>query len=395
MNSNTQVFEYHGARRAEYYNQFFNPNICHVCKAVDKAQILKIKPQNDTRRYGSWQIWIVNRRIIMESAEETFGSPIEMYVKQMIMWSKTCVICYQQAKLRACQKCFSVNFCNEHAEAFRKEHDGNTCELLTLLLNINIETISGIMTDISYEFLSSVKRDTRVNEMLEFYMKCVLISRDDVNCLIKDYVLSDYLSGPLSIYYEFEKIYGDKNFNVLRQQLVVIHIIAANSVDRHGLPAWEVLLHLIPEMRELRIIMIGPELRTENYGHNICNDCQNKGKKMKFYPICMLYHDYIQTSKSHQIPDLIVGFEAKLDKTQTWSESIKVIRNCLCPLILGAKCQEEVDNDMLAIEHALNVIVEPIVNKNYFAAFAPHKDLMSNIIRFRNQYLSTYKNLVD
>lgn len=91
-NPNIQVFEYRGQCTAEYYNQFFNPNICHVCKSVDRgnlilcdgcclisycsqehktqhytehkrfcvivAHILQIRLQEYTRRFNDWQQWI-------------------------------------------------------------------------------------------------------------------------------------------------------------------------------------------------------------------------------------------------------------------------------------------------------------------------------------------------
>lgn len=428
MNPNRQVFEYRGARTAECYNQFFNPNICHVCKAVDKgnlilcdecclisycnnehkilhyeehahickiiAQILKVKPQSDTRRFDTWQQWIESRKYIVESIEQSFCSLVETYVKQMIMWSKTCVICHQQAELRACQKCFSVNFCNEHAETFRKKHDEATCELLTRLLNINIETISGTMTVMSYKFFQFIQKNIHVHEMLEFYIEYVLTSRNDIDWLVKDYVLSDYLSDPMTVFYGLHNIYRNKIFNVLYKKFVIIHIIAANSVERHSVSAWEILLHLIPEIHNLVIFIIGPELQTEKYEHNICDICRKKGKVIFSFFICILYHHYIRFCKTYQKPDLIVRFAAELDKQETWSESIKVIQNYNCPLLLGATCKEKARNDITAIQKALNMNIEPVLNsKNYYAGLAPHKDLMSGIIYFRNEYVIIYTDL--
>ncbi|XP_032676960.1 uncharacterized protein LOC116846790 [Odontomachus brunneus] len=298
-NPNKEVIKYRGQCTAEYYNQFFNPNLCHVCKSVDKgnlilcdqcclisycseehkiihhpyhekicaiiAQIVQVKPQQDTCKFSDWQQWVQSRKLLMELVQNELDDKMEPYVQHMILWPKSCYICHQQVKLQVCQRCFSANYCDEHANVFRKTHNGVKCDRLVLLLNIDIETISDNTKNISYKFLQFVNETSCFIEMLEFCMEYILIRRRrDIDWLAKDYVRSDYLSGPLTVYSGFKRA---QLFHILKQEYVVIHIIASNSIKRDNLPAWEILLHLIPEIRKLHIIMVGSEL-TDYFGQH-------------------------------------------------------------------------------------------------------------------------------
>ncbi|XP_025158041.1 uncharacterized protein LOC105185688 isoform X1 [Harpegnathos saltator] len=129
-NPNKKVFEYRGQRTAQCYNQFFNPNICHVCKKVDKGnfiscdscglisycseehktyhraehlkictiieQLLQAESEGDTRRFDHWQQWIQSRKGILESIEKNIGYALDTYEKQAILWSKSCYVCHKQ-----------------------------------------------------------------------------------------------------------------------------------------------------------------------------------------------------------------------------------------------------------------------------------------------------------
>ncbi|EFN78537.1 hypothetical protein EAI_02357, partial [Harpegnathos saltator] len=127
----------------------FNPNICHVCKSVNAetssyilcdqcclisycnvehkmahyvehkdickiiTQLSKVRPQEDDKRYKDWQEWIQSRRELIESIKHRLDRPIEPYEEQMFLWSKSCNVCHQQAELKTCQMCFSVNYCDQ------------------------------------------------------------------------------------------------------------------------------------------------------------------------------------------------------------------------------------------------------------------------------------------
>ncbi|EFN81816.1 hypothetical protein EAI_15211, partial [Harpegnathos saltator] len=304
--------------------QFFNPNICHVCKKVDKgnfiscdscglisycneehktyhrakhericaviAQLLQEKSHRDARGFGNWQQWIYSRKELLKSIEMNIGYTLEPYEKEAILWSKSCYVCHQQAELKTCQRCFSANYCNKHEEAFRKKHEwGSNCDDLVLSLNINIETISGRTSNMSYGFLQFVNENSKFEEMLEFCIEFVISRRKNhMDWLAKDYVRSDYLSDPLTIYSGLKRI---NSLRFLRKSCVVIHIIGANSVDKNSLQAWEILLHLLPEIHRLVIVLINPKLPKSVIDQNLCRNCNVQKKFLSFMLIPTLYHN--------------------------------------------------------------------------------------------------------
>ncbi|EFN81814.1 hypothetical protein EAI_15209, partial [Harpegnathos saltator] len=345
--------------------QFFNPNICHVCKKVDKgnfiscdscglisycseehktyhrekhervcaviAQLLQEKTQRDTRRFGDWQQWIHSRKEFLKLVEKNIGYTLEPYEKEAILWSKSCYVCHQQAELKTCQRCFSANYCNEHEKAFQIKHRGSNCDDLVLSLNIDIETISNRTSNMSYGFLQFVNENSKFETMLEFCIEFVISRRKNhVDWLAKDYVRSDYLSDPLTIYSGFKRI---GSLEIINEPLVIIHILAANSGDTNSLSAWEILLHLIPEIQRLLIVLINPKLEDSFIRPNLCKLCDEKKKDLSFLLYSMLYHDYI-SSGIFKKPTVIVGFDAKFDKGGTWDKSLKSMQRINCPLVL-------------------------------------------------------------
>ncbi|XP_032676953.1 uncharacterized protein LOC116846783 isoform X2 [Odontomachus brunneus] len=405
-NPNTQVFAYHGPRKPEYYNQFFNPNLCHVCKSVDKGnlilcdqcclisycneehkimhypnhekicasitQVLQVRPQTDTSRYNNWQQWIQSRKELLELIQQRFGRPMKPYMQQMILWSKSCAVCHRQAELNVCGRCFSANYCNEHVIDFRKKHDEVKCDQLKLLLNIDIETISGNTIDMCYDFLLSINEKADFEEMLEFCIEYLLTPRENINWLAKDYVQSDYLSEPLTVYSGCQRT---ETLYILRGDSIIIHIIVANSMDMNSLPAWEILLHLIPDIQNLSIILIGPELQNSNKEHILCDLCINKNKELYFLSFSMLYHDFV-ASDLHMSPNIVVGFQVDFSERHTYSKIIKAIKDQCVLLILSFSHKQKAWDNINKIRDIVDFKLELDINRrNFFGGLAPHRDL--------------------
>ncbi|XP_014480904.1 PREDICTED: uncharacterized protein LOC106747665 [Dinoponera quadriceps] len=425
-NPNKQVFEYRGPRTAECYNQFFNPNMCHVCKSVDKGNLIlcnkcrlisycgeehkakhyteheeiciiirrlsRVNLQKDKRRFSNWQQWIQSRAEFVESIQQKLKRPLEAYEKQMILWPKSCIMCYQQTELQTCQRCFSTNYCVAHAQAVTSKHNDDKCERLVRLLNIDIETVSGRTIDISYSFLISVNQRSYFEEMLEFCMNYVLMSRNDVDWLAKDYVLSDYLSGPLTIYFGTSRF---ELLNFILEKCTVIHVLAANSADRNGLPAWEVLLHLLPVITKLVIIMVGPELIYESNKQILCELCTDRNREFVFFSFPMLYCEFLQSPGNYREPNIVVVFHPDITEI-TQIELLEEIQGLLCPFFLSFSSEQKAQENIRMIQKSLNTGINPIFNgRNYFAGLAPHRDIDTGNTYFRNEHIIIYEDLGD
>ncbi|XP_014480839.1 PREDICTED: uncharacterized protein LOC106747634 [Dinoponera quadriceps] len=423
-NPNKQVFEYRGPRTAERYNQFFNPNICHVCKSVRKdnfiscdqcclilycneehkaehrakhaescailKQVLQENPQEYMRSFSDWQHWIQSREKLLIAVAMKLCRPMEQYEKQMILWSKTCVVCYLQTELKTCQRCFSANYCDVHANAFRKKHNEALCSQLMLSLNIDIETIVDNVSPISYDFLSFINRNSYFEEMLEFCIEHILTRREEnMDWIAKDYVLSDYLSEPLTIYFGFKQLYL---LLFIRTPVFVIHLLRTDSLDIRGLPAWEILLHLIPEIIELEIVMIISELELyDPYICNLCNHCTRMNKKLSFYFIRMRYGNYAISSVRYKIPRVIFVFLVDFNKQNLLFELKELLINLPCPLFISFTHKQKAHNFIINVKEALNMNIEPELNRiNHFSGLVPHKNKETGNTYFRNEYLIIY-----
>ncbi|EFN77922.1 hypothetical protein EAI_16856, partial [Harpegnathos saltator] len=182
-------------------------------------------------------------------------------------------------------------------------------------------------------------------------------------------------SGPLTVYFGFKEILS---LHIIEEEIVVIHIIAATSVHTDSLLAWEVLLHLVPEMYKLVIVMIGKELSDEPYARReqLCELCTAQKKELIFIPIPKLYHDYVKSDAEYKKPTVIVGFEAKFNAAESWSESIKIMQSRSCPLFLASSTEQVNQNNIIMIKEILNPEIIPIFNKkNPFRGLAPHRNL--------------------
>ncbi|XP_032678526.1 uncharacterized protein LOC116847538 [Odontomachus brunneus] len=172
MNSQ-KVFIFDGPYIENKYNQFFNPNVCHICKLPSKklvmcnqcymisycsneheaihrnshSEICKIIAKIITHkslwlRYSSLGEWIESRKGILQQILPSLSRCIYQYETEMIMCAKSCCVCFRQANIRPCNICYSANFCNDHQILFSLFHE-KYCDDLLLLLNINITYISG------------------------------------------------------------------------------------------------------------------------------------------------------------------------------------------------------------------------------------------------------------
>ncbi|XP_032677149.1 uncharacterized protein LOC116846874 [Odontomachus brunneus] len=135
-------------------NNFFNPNICHVCKStiirivckcnmicycskyhqqkyenqhmdmcksLQRIQYIYKARFNITLRFNQEE-WIKTRKELKTYVRSRLARDLVPYEKQMILFARSCLICHQQIDLSPCLRCYSSNYCDEHREAFQNQH---------------------------------------------------------------------------------------------------------------------------------------------------------------------------------------------------------------------------------------------------------------------------------
>lgn len=428
MDLTTEVFPYVGPQTSHYYNKFFHPNLCHVCKKAriedefitchrcflisycsedhrklhlpqhrDFCAAAEKYLQRNPKRFTDCLThleWSYRQTVFLLSVQMTLLRKLEMYEADMFVLARSCLVCHQQTELYTCELCYSADYCADHREELENEHN-SLCDKLILWLNLELSNLQyGSTIPFSMEFVQLSDNNRffyNVETFITRYIKgqTVDATNESTTWFIQDYIYSDYVSGPLTLYYAMHRA------NLLRFRKTgstcVIHVIAANTVERDGLAAWEILLHLVPNIQILIIVMIGPKSSFEHSAHDICSRCKNL-KKRFFYECCpIIYHKYLSVGVYRQ-PNIIVGLQPLLRLMPSWSNSIRAMQTRNCPLLLTEKTQCEIQENIKSIQQVLGSAVKPVLAEvNQFNSLKPVKSCegLSN----RNRYILVYNKL--
>ncbi|XP_032685279.1 uncharacterized protein LOC116850752 isoform X1 [Odontomachus brunneus] len=203
----------------------------------------------------------------------------------------------------------------------------------------------------------------------------------------------DYVTGPLTLYNALEE--ADLLNNPRKLCVYVIHIIGGNIIDVIGLKAWEILLHLLQNIRKLYIVMISPEMVFESAEYdNLCHECISCSQKLYFDFVSESYNNYLKM-ESYKFPNIIVGFEAKISvkylSSKFLSEVLVSLSTVNCPLLLTAKSHKNVKEIIYILGKIYHNNKLYITKKNDFSSCRPNRDYSNGEIIFRNSYFIIYK----
>ncbi|XP_014483425.1 PREDICTED: uncharacterized protein LOC106748971 [Dinoponera quadriceps] len=324
------------------YNKFFNPNICHVCKTASDdnfitcdqcymitycseqhkefhrtqhmqictviRSFLRVDEGWDTRQL-SREEWIMLRQEYLSLIKEELRCELLMYEEQMIVFAKSCLICRQQANLSACAMCHSANYCDVHVELFQRCHITN-CKELLLSLNLKITSLNGFKP----------------------WTKFVALSEKNIPVVDMETFLKEYMEAS-------SEVDDDR----------------ADIFDMYCAPVWRLLMHLICETDNLRVVLIGMELK-ERYRSFVINVAterpERRNQKLIIESCRMLYHDYV-CSTLYKIPNIIIGFRMDLTQEDLWLGIILMLRSQNCPLLLTTACKLKTEQNVSKLKEVL------------------------------------------
>lgn len=186
-------------------NDFFHPNICHVCKRTNDGNLIscdqcfmisyccethkrthhlehqelcKCITQYLREKSGAeWRSlrsstpeWIQSRYKFLYDIMQKFQCTLKLYETQMIILPKSCHICHQQINLHTCRTCYSDNYCVDHAQEFQNYH-ASKCRDLMLCLNLNIIKLS--FKKFPRVFIVFPESQKRIDDMDSFIIRYV------------------------------------------------------------------------------------------------------------------------------------------------------------------------------------------------------------------------------
>ena len=416
---------------------YFHSNVCHVCKVFGDAVELKRCgcckmiaycgkshqkehwPQHkelckiltkfaretgttpfsfhDSKRNNtSMESWTQLKTNLMLLVQLKLGRKLLPYEADMFKHPRACTVCHETnlARLTDCTNCPDTSFCPDH----KKNHNhAKKCYTSKLCFDIdNVQFSLSKSIGKSFDFGNLNIKDAPRN-MKEAVSQCFY--QDDNESLISTrrwtVYVTEYLTRPLTFLYAIEKL----NKSTLSR--INIHLIGANEIETKTLMLWEILLHYIKSLKQLRIILIGPELCYKSYQMDLCDECTADNKKILVYTADTLYSDYATASKYFVKPDYIIGYNLGIHECEdfssvndTWAPSVVALRNQDCPFIMTSYTLKESEAEQKRVKEILGERVEFFHSwKNPFASWRPYRDFETEDFFYANQYITIYDKL--
>ncbi|EFN78502.1 hypothetical protein EAI_07996, partial [Harpegnathos saltator] len=319
--------------------KWFYSNVCHVCKKENNNDLIScaecdmisycsdehkqlhnekhreicgylkeyIKSHMGNETGVDHVTWINSRLQFLNSIKKRLSRKLEPYEEQMILFAKSCFSCHQQIHLENCRRCYSINYCVVHAQEFKIQHESRCNELL---FGMNLDILYLNTCPLKNRFLNFWQSNP-IEDMETFINQYVranaTLTKEIKSWEVKCYLYSDYVSGPLTLFYAMR----DANllhFLNISPPKCIIHIVVSTYHDIEYLAAWELLSHLLcPAIKILKIVLIGQELTQKVGSILLCCNCINKELKVKYEFCPKLYCDYMKC-QTYEQPSVVVGF---------------------------------------------------------------------------------------
>ncbi|XP_032685290.1 uncharacterized protein LOC116850762 [Odontomachus brunneus] len=424
--NNREVLIFNDPYTENKYNQFFNPNVCHVCKCPSRdlitcnfckmisycseehkdihrnshseiciAMAIRITDKSFSDTHRSLEEWIESRNDVLEQILPSLSRCIYQYEKEMILCAKSCCVCYRQINLSPCNICYSANFCDEHQTEFSVLHKKDCGELL-LLLNMNMADI------IHMEKLQKKRKFGKFPIQRSFHDNITFINSyvlskvssyrskmlDNPNSILywttEQYIYSDFVSSPLTLYYALKKS------NLLSVPLnackYIVHLIDANRIDVISLQTWHIFLHFFRRIKELYIVLIkSPIFESRDLG-SVCSTCRMYRQKLYVKNVSETYYTYVR-SESYEPPNVIVLQTISMG---TWLGSITAIIAQKCPLLLTADTRSTAQKNLNMIKDITGETRKCLYRKNKFRGYRPYRNYVTGKCYYRNAHFIMY-----
>ncbi|KAJ8675828.1 hypothetical protein QAD02_011614 [Eretmocerus hayati] len=420
----------------DVHNNFFYANACHVCKSLGNESNLKkcanckmifycgkehqkqhwakhrdlcrviTQNLNETNRsyplegYQNTSItdWVKAKMNLMLVVSIKMGRKLLPFEQEMFKFPKACAVCHEtdQKLLGDCPLCPCASFCEEHK---KDSTHASCCQELGFCFDLDLASsvfirqpprnVVPFHTEMAY-LPASMKK------FIDLYMNydySLLVSTD-----IQAAHTSEYLTRPLSLIWALERLeYGSGS-------TMTIHVIGANAIELDGVEVWEILLHWLPTLTSLHIIMIGPELDSDDKKKEcrVCECCADKKNKLYLEKVNTLYREYT-SSKRYKKPNIIVGYNLGLHECENidspddlWAQSIRILPEQECPFVFTSYTLEEAQKEHRRVCDILGKNISYLCcEKNKFSSMRPHRDYETEGIFYQNQFITIYRSLSE
>ncbi|XP_049827684.1 nascent polypeptide-associated complex subunit alpha, muscle-specific form-like [Schistocerca gregaria] len=423
----------------------FLATTCHVCKESKQREVMKVCEQCHLMSYCSEEHqksdWSAHKDLCQAvsemckergtdnlyapavglSAEEYRGyrmnallecsailnRQLEPYEQEIILYPNVCHTCHlpSAANLHTCESCSMVSYCSpEH----RPPNHDVWCHDLQLYKSLIIyQSRNGVINPQLPVFLPESFQPLS-GDMQSDLLK--LSGSVDASPLERA-VLSEIATGPLTALFALQK---SNKVSGTTEKLVVHFVGAEWSFEMERADKWEAfLLHLIPSLKALVLVFVGPEvcsLPPEARGllqkqSTLCPQCQEKGRTVEMViPPQTFYHEYV-ASQDYIPPTIICAYNAGLYRPNghkdidSWSDTVTaLLRDPSVPVAVTSYTAEEVLKDAERLQHhrALNFVLPP--SQNPYRSLRPNRNFASDDVTpviFKNYYIMIATSLAQ
>ncbi|XP_037719703.1 uncharacterized protein LOC119553403 [Drosophila subpulchrella] len=200
--------------------------------------------------------------------------------------------------------------------------------------------------------------------------------------------LTQVSTGPLTAWFALKLCERLRNCEEL-----TLHLIGAEiEFEVDMLQKWELfLLHIMPTVKSLNVVFIGPELNPNNISFEqlkkikCCRLCRKAHRSVNYYFENALYHDYCKEPHFLQ-PNLVCFFNSGLYRStgfaleDTWPDTIQAALNLKCLIVVTSYTKYEAPLDMAHFinqsNRHINLILPPTTNP--FSSEKPERNFISD-----------------
>lgn len=369
-----------------------------LCEPLNEIRSSMASTLSDGSRLDAEQ-YRVYRLKLAAFLESRIGRPLQLWEREIVLYPRVCrsCRCFGEKSI-CCSRCGMEYFCEEHAG----EHE-NWCAQFQILQRVLLfqHRYGWVDPKIPNEYrqISIIRPDLDLDRLLfEIYGdRCTYYRNMDTYTYS---TLSQLCTIPLTALYSTQTCcteWGDKIE-------WTIHLVGAEfQFEGMNLRVWEKLfLHFLPNLKKLRLILIGPELRLPSgvppkllSAVPLCKKCKSTGRAVivTFKPET-LYHE---ASERLVAPDLICVYNPGLYRRtgfggkDSWLETIREFCKASVPVTVTSYTKREILWEIARISSVADVRVVLQPRENPFASVKPDRNFVSDDtdpLIYKNYYLT-------
>lgn len=417
------------------YNNFFYSTLCHVCKQAGGNIVLTqcvgcnmITYCSEEHQKLHWPyhkelctiIQYVRKTPSFSAASSAYQDSSRMmkllkdrvrlgmtrelllYEVHMFQYPMICLMCRTKSdELEQCSHCMAVWLCAQH----KNMHDDDNCYRLKQCLKSDVTHMQKCQ---SVDFLSPYCSVSSYEEKFSDIKMFINIYGNvkgfqiDVSPDLVEIEQSIYVTRPLTLLYGMRLLNCISDYENCKKTSLIIHIIATHLDELETLPGWEILLHILSNLKFLKVVVIGP-LGSVTTCQNVrikCDFCKQNNKLILTMCQNMSYDEYIKISKEK--PDFIMRFNNYNSLSNVyknmWTSSLEVIATLKCPLLVCySKRKYSMENTVINNTFGARATIEYQCYTNPFASLKPYKgcddDDSDYSLYYDNSYINVYKSL--